>query len=124
MFHNSGSKYGINWWSIFFHSLSSLFKTIINPRKTKIKKQNTEERKYNHGLVWCSYEQYLPGYILMSTLSKDLTQNYGLSGRMWIHVCLCLWLVKGRECERQSLIFHRTKSLAELNTVEKKKIKE
>lgn len=57
----------------------------------------------------------------MSTLSKDLTQNYGLSGRMWIHVCLCLWLVKGRECERQSLIFHRTKSLAELNTVEKKK---
>lgn len=47
--------------------------------------------------MWCNYEQIYP-VTLMSTLNEDLTQNYGLSGRMCILVCVWMWvcLVKGR----------------------------
>lgn len=66
----------------FFHLLSFLYKIIINPRKTKIKKQNTKERKHSHGLLSGAAMKNIYPVTLMSILNKDLTQNYGLSGRM------------------------------------------
>lgn len=48
--------------------------------------------------MWYNYEQIYP-VPLMSTLNEDLTQNYGLSGRTCILVCVfgcvCVWVREG-----------------------------